>query len=684
MNKVGVLTREDLAGSTPVMSDVPRSAPRAIKVLLPVWGSRYVRQFLENGLPTLLAPGNVPTLAAALPTEFVILTSVGDEAAIREHPAFRRLSATSDTTIRPIDHLITEGNHSTTITIAYAESVLAAGAAMLDTCFFFLVSDYIVADGSLANALKRMQRGISSVVVGNLQVAREDALPWLEHRIAGNELSLALPPREMMRWALDNLHPASLANTVNIPFGHNSHTNRLFWRVDGNTIQGRFYLMHMLCVRPEITNFIIGASCDYSFVPEMCPSGKVEAITDSDEYLVVEMQPREHESAFLRVGPVDPRTVGRSLNDWATKVHRDNARYPIIFHAEELPPSLDHSVEQADVFLGQIARHLTRKPLPPRGHPYWDGAMAAFNAAAGSKLGERGWLYGVDLRANSPGFAARLLSRSRHAVMGRTPRVRPWHPFWPDLKTILDEIEPFCTDHSVRVLMLSNEPTPISKVFGESGGYVHKIALSQFLSTPSKRYEPLLAAFDICFIEIVDADLTQLLKLTDRIMPLMNGSGRIVVSMPTPGALTGTWDFVRGVRGQMNLAARLIRSGAVLTSIRHVPAGDVRCMIYRAMLYLNTRITKGGWLGVPLAIAGGSVLLCLSLLANLDTLRRSRRAVPPGLCSSVVIRLDVDVVRSANRSLDDVAHIESGRNEGSSTCAGEVLTDAIEQAREAS
>ena len=58
---------------------------------------------------------------------------------------------------------------------------------------------------------------------------------------------------------------------------------------------GRFYLMHMLCVRPEVTDFIIGSSCDYSFIPEMCPSGNVDAITDSDEYLVIEMQPRMHE-----------------------------------------------------------------------------------------------------------------------------------------------------------------------------------------------------------------------------------------------------------------------------------------------------------------------------------------------------------------------------------------------------
>ena len=126
--------------------------------MLCVWGYHYVRQFLEFGLPTLLAPGNVPAVAAELPTEFVILTSSDDEAFISEHPTFKHLGSICKTTIHPIDHLITDGNYSTTITLAYTEAVRDVGEAMIDMCFFFLVADYIIADGSLANVLKRMQQ----------------------------------------------------------------------------------------------------------------------------------------------------------------------------------------------------------------------------------------------------------------------------------------------------------------------------------------------------------------------------------------------------------------------------------------------------------------------------------------------------------------------------------------------
>src|SRR5438552_75850 len=161
-----------------------RPPPGRVKLLLPVWGHRYVRQLLELGLPTLMAPGNVPALAQALPCEFEILTSAADESYIRQHPAFVRLAATCAATIRPIDHLITAGNNSTTLTLAYVEAIRVVGPAMLDTCFFFLVSDYIVADGSLAHVLARIRAGASAVLVGNFQVTAEEATSWLRERVA--------------------------------------------------------------------------------------------------------------------------------------------------------------------------------------------------------------------------------------------------------------------------------------------------------------------------------------------------------------------------------------------------------------------------------------------------------------------------------------------------------------------
>jgi hypothetical protein len=621
---------------------VPRPPPRAAIIVLPVWGYIYVRQFLELSLPTLLGPGNVPAVVAALPTQFVILTSADDETFIREHPAFKRLLEVCATEIRLIDHLITDGNSSTTVTLAYTEVVRAAGEAMTDTCFFFLVSDYIMADGSLASALKRMQAGASAVVAGNFQIAREDALGWLQEKLRFARHGVALPPRELMHWALNHLHPTTLANIVNIPFSHNSHTNRLFWRVDGSTIVGRFYLMHMLCVRPELTNFFIGSSCDYSFVPEMCPSGNVEALTDSDDYLVIEMQARCHESEFMRPGPLKPRELAKSLNEWATSAHRGNIRHTVLFHAAEVPRQIERCIAEADAFIAQVARHLKGAPPFHRNHPYWRGAIAAFREATGREIKAEEWRYVLGL-PNSPNWLIEwLLWRAKHVLSGRPPYVKPWHPVWPDYRAVLKELNDFFIDRKKQLLMLSHGPTAFSLALADGGERVRRLRCMPFLQMAPERFRPMHGKFDLCLLELSEGDMQYGDKLVDRIVPLMKQDGRIVLYVINQRSLETVTEFANSVSYQ---AARFIRSGAVPIEIRFVLANRLRWAVRRGMVKLQEFTNSHAWLGVPAAVLGGAVLACLSLLGNLDVLRRSHQVAPRGIASSLVMRLIADAPR---------------------------------------
>ena len=659
MNKVEILSRDITEGRSPAKPRELRPPPKSAILLLPVWGYSYVRQFLESGLPTLLAPGNVPAVAAAMPAEFVILTSVDDVPLILEHRTFKRLSAICKTTIHPIDHLITDTNYSTTITLAYAEAVRDVGEAMIDTCFFFLVSDYIVADGSLANALKRMQRGTSAVVVGNLQVTRETALPWLQGRLADNKNSPELPPRELMRWALNNLHPITLANIVNIPFSHNSHTNRLFWRVDGNTMLGRFYLMHMLCVRPEITDFVIGSSCDYSFVPEMCPSGNVDVITDSDEYLVIEMQPRSHEARAVRSGPISVSTLAKSLSEWTTNTHRKNADCSLLFHADELPPNVGRSIEEADAFIAEVARDLSREPLPHRGHPYWIGAMAAFREASGQKLDDEEWSYALDLSKAPNKLTNWLLWHSKFSLLGRPPHVLPWHPSWPDFGTVLREIQTFFIEPNQRMLMLSNEPTPFSVALADRGEQIHRLRCHPFLKNPPERYARLSGQFDLCLIELDEQYMEDGGELIDRIVPLMKHGARIILFVLNRRIADKAGEFGAIVAFQ---SSRFIRSSVVPTQIHYVPSNIARRVSRRGMAQLRRLMNKGLWITAPLTFLEAGFVLLLSLIGNVDSWRATRRTAGRGHVSSFVLRLVVDAPMAANAQTQQHSEAGNGQN----------------------
>src|SRR5262245_22570665 len=97
------------ASSGGAAASPPRPPLKAVVVLIPIWGYRFVSQFLEFGLPTLLAPGNLPAIASSVPCRLVLMSSEPDEPVIRCHPAWRQLERICAAEIRSIDDLITEG-----------------------------------------------------------------------------------------------------------------------------------------------------------------------------------------------------------------------------------------------------------------------------------------------------------------------------------------------------------------------------------------------------------------------------------------------------------------------------------------------------------------------------------------------------------------------------------------------
>jgi 2-polyprenyl-3-methyl-5-hydroxy-6-metoxy-1,4-benzoquinol methylase len=619
-----------------------RPPPKAVTCVVPVWGYTFVRQFLEIGLRTMLAPGNVPALAATLPCRFIILTSVEDEPFLRLHPNFRALSAVCEVELRLIDHLITGTNYSTTITLAYAETIRSAGPDMLDTCFFLLVSDYIVADGSFENMLARMMAGTSGIQVGNFQVSLEEALPWLEEQLGATSGPLSLRPRELLRWAFSHLHPATVANTVNYPLSKNVHTNRLFWRVDGETLLGRFYLMHMLCIRPELTDFVVASSCDYSFIPEMCPSDNVEIVTDSDEYLVVEMQPREHEASFLRPGRLRARPLARTLSSWTTARHRRNAAHSVLFHAGEIPQSLVERTEgEAEVFLAAVRHAMRRKPKPYRNHPHWRGAIAAFHEAKGQRLSQDEWrlVLGLPGPSDTDGrFHAWMMGKVRFLLFGQPLHVRLWHPRFPDFHFVLGRLRPFLDDPRQRLLLVSDIPTIFTASLTDGGERVMRLRQTPFLQAPAEIYEPLFGSFDACLVEVTEAEMRRCDEIIDRLAPMLKPGATLVVVVYNRREKDIT-DFPRSVGAH---APRLLRPAATATGVYFIPASWGRWTLLKLMVNIAREANRNPVIGIPALLVTGGFLIIGAMVSNLLQGRPQTALRAGSFATSFVMELRIE------------------------------------------
>jgi hypothetical protein len=615
----------------PAMTGQRRQPPKAICLLVPVWGDDYVDQFLERSLPTLLAPGNIPALAKVLPTRIVFLSRARDATTIRAHRAHRQLHRVCKVEVLPIDDLIMQGNHSTTVTLAYARAVRQTGEAMLDTCFFFIVSDYIMADGSLSAVLARMQAGASAVQAGNFQLDTDVAEPWLQEQFDDAKMSVELTSRQLIRWALSCLHPLTAATIVNFPLCHNSNANRLFWHVDSDTLIGRFYLLHMICIRPEVIDFVIGSSCDYSFVPEMCPTGRVETITDSDEYLVVEVQPHGHESNFLRLGPGSVEVLAESLSEWTTAHHRANAQETIVFHASALPESLPPALAEADEFIQTLSRQLEPSPQPHRNHPYWLGAIAAFDEAIAQR--ESGMV------KNSLPLIARAVGWLQSRFLGRVPEVRRTHPRWLDFETPVAAGREL-TAGTTRLLIGSSRSTPMSEWFRYQAPdgvpvSLHRLMLGRSISGA----EP--GTFDAAFVELVDDYVTHMGEIVRLIAPLLRPSGQVFLlalntSWPSQAEHTGGGAFAAGL-------ASLVRSKPSPDDCHLVSASRLRWRVNGACIDAAAALFQRPTLSFPLHLAMAAVLLPIAVFTNIVSLRRIK-PFAPGRIPTSFVRLQVNSV----------------------------------------
>jgi hypothetical protein len=628
----GDATNTSSVAMIPGSSEAPshRAPPKAIHLLLPVWGQRYLKQFLNTCLPTLLAPGNLPALAAVLPCKFVFLTSSEDAEILRDHPTCRYLRSICHVDIDVIDDLITGDNHSTTITLAYARAVKAAGSAMLDTCFFFLISDYLMADGSLANVLERVMAGADGVLTGNFQVVEEDAHKAFHAKFDRGGPELVLAPRELMKWALAYLHPVTAGNTANFPLSHSKQSNRLFWRVDENTLIGRFYLMHMICIRPEVVDFAVGSSCDYSFIPEMCPSGNVEVIADSDQYLVVEMQPSEHENEFLRLGPKDPLALAGSLGEWTTRRHRENVRHQLVFHAADIPPSLNAVAREADAFIAEVDRRLAA--IPPhfhRQHPYWIGAVIAHRLAVSRKFG-----HDVSPEAiyREYGRNVHIVQRFRDAFFGRPPDVRPWHPRWPDFAIMRAEMRQLLCGPRRRLLIVSKAPFLFADWLKDTTEQTTSMETRRLLAINTDHYAALVGSFEGCLLIMGESEIRQAQVLMARIAPLLTPGGFVAMSVISGRAVATDYGFGNLLT---RYSGRFLGLTTPVSAIRFVRTGLLRAGATYAMIWLYHGMLHRPIFYYPLVPLLGPFLLLACLIGNVKAFLLRRKAPRSGVPSSL-------------------------------------------------
>jgi hypothetical protein len=581
-------------------------------VLLPLWGHAHVRQFFELTLPTWLAPRNLPAVAGRVASEFVFLTSMQDRDLIRRQPELARLEAHMPVGFFLIDDLMVPRNHSTVLTFAWARAIKHFAQQAPDAFFMMVVGDILFPDGTLLSMVRAVEEGHRAVMMGGLHVVHEEVADALKARIVESGGVLALEPRALVRWALERSHPSMAALFVDQGVSHSRHPNHLYWRVDDDTVVAHYFNIFMFCVRPEHWDIEIDAPLDFAFLPQMCPSGPIKVLDDSDDGFFVECARRSHETVFLAPGPYRFDEIVTSLARWMIAEQRKLAGTRLVFHAAAAPDRSHPVCRAADAFAARLIEALPAQPQPHRHHPYWAEQLSAFAL-------ERGRAGAVV--ADAPALTWRSRLRGLFwSIVGRAPEVRPWHPFWHDHKVALDRIRAEWLGRRKSVLVVYDQAQPLTQWLAARCPDAELRRLDRFDGGASGTHDGALIALG-------PSHIPDLARVLDGLAARLPSGAVVLIQIGDPDIAAQ-----RRIAAMMvSHAGALLRPGFRVETCAYVSsrAQGVTHRLYGVAARLYTR-------GGPRRVATALLLLLPTLvLALVDNLSRGSNARVRGHCSAV-------------------------------------------------
>src|ERR1700722_5388357 len=156
---------------------------RPFYFLVPFWGERYRRYFVDNLLPSLLAPNNLPLLRAEEAHRFLLATTRADWDAIIDLPIMRRLREHATPTLIEIpnpSHDTAPGSTNAILHQNVAQRLLAIAAFQAGAYGCLFSPDFIISDGMMRSLLRHARAGHRLVLCPSLRQTEESSISELE------------------------------------------------------------------------------------------------------------------------------------------------------------------------------------------------------------------------------------------------------------------------------------------------------------------------------------------------------------------------------------------------------------------------------------------------------------------------------------------------------------------------
>ncbi len=266
-----------------------------------VWGVWHVDCLLRGMLPTLLAPGNLPALAAAHGCHYKIFTTAPSAALLARDPLFDKLRATValDVAVVAADDNVHAGMQVSWWQQGVDEARDLGGIAVC------VHPDVVWSDGTFAAIGRFIGGGGKAVYLPNIRVVSETFLPALAGLSAGQGQPISLSGTRASTLALRHLHPLA---AVRLPTtSHASAANEVFWPVPGAGLLMRQLTSTAIAADPN------KVAVDFEFfVRDAKDLGGIASPRRVDDMLMLSLAPLAKDLGVFEFGQtLNPLHLGR-------------------------------------------------------------------------------------------------------------------------------------------------------------------------------------------------------------------------------------------------------------------------------------------------------------------------------------------------------------------------------------
>jgi hypothetical protein len=259
------------------------------------WGEKHRNYFLQLLVPSLLSPGNLPALASAPISRFLIVTTTEDWEAIQSHPAFVVLQSLIAPVLLEMAHPTAGANKYLVMSEGHKRVTMKAFA---DGAYgVFLTPDLVLSDGSVAALQRLAWEGKKVVLCVAMRFTYEGCRAEIEaFRDSLLSHRLVLASRTLAGIAVRNMHPETLRYDWDAPYFAETPFS-CFFHVPG----GGGILVHSFSWAPLLVSYKDLAehhaetfdawTMDGDYIYKNFSEDDVYVVHDSDEILLVSFTP---------------------------------------------------------------------------------------------------------------------------------------------------------------------------------------------------------------------------------------------------------------------------------------------------------------------------------------------------------------------------------------------------------